>query len=393
MDKLIGLAEAAKRLGVTTQTLRTWDLKGFIRVVRTPGNQRRIPESEIFRLSSTENNKTAQSNKVYPVSESKNVYLPTESTIHPLETGTDLLLMCKDTPVFNISSGKIMNEKLLPGAILKGTLDFDKWMQTRYSAGSNATARRLMLRAFGTDNHGNILKATRALSLSDCYWLKELDEKVLFCEVTPYIHEEWNGTDKFTGGSIATLFVNGAATKRWLDSKTLLKESSFNEFDAYKLCTALLPQQFATRAHLSDMGLCLTNFTSSDYFLESFEQSGYIGEFDDARTVAIDLFKERAVALFVIDYLVESDDRHWGNIGFIRDANTGEYISMAPYFDFDWIWADWPVSLPNNAFQYKDYIILLCQKAKESAGLFAPNGRNETIIKRANELTSLAYNK
>ena len=389
MDKLIGLAEAAKRLGVTTQTLRTWDSKGFIKVVRTPGNQRRIPESEILRLSNTGSNKPAQSDKPYIISEPTTAYFPAESTIQPLETGTDMLLMCKDTPVYSISSGKILSEKLLPGAMLRGTLDFDRWMQTRYSAGSNATARRLMLRAFGTDNHGNILKATRALSLSDCYWLKEPDEKVLFYEVTPYIHEEWNGTDKFTGGSIATLFVNGTATKRWLDSKTLLKESSFNEFDAYKLCTELVPQQYAAGAHLSDKGLCLTNFTSTDYFLESFEQSGYIGEFDDARTVAIDLFKERAVALFVIDYLVESDDRHWGNIGFIRDANTGEYVSMAPYFDFDWIWADWPVALPNNAFQYKDYIIQLCQKAKESARLFVSNGRNETIIKRADELIRL----
>ena len=220
MDKLIGLAQAAKRLGVTTQTLRTWDQKGYIKVVRTPGNQRRIPESEILRLSNTTNSKSNKSNKAYTVSEPNNAYLHTKTAIQPLETGTDMLLMCKDTPVFNIASGKILNEKLLPGAMLKGTLDFDKWMQTRYSAGSNATARRLMLRAFGTDNHSNILKATRALSLSDCYWLKELGEKVLFSEVTPYIHKEWNGTDKFTGGSIATLFVNGAATKRWLDFKT-----------------------------------------------------------------------------------------------------------------------------------------------------------------------------
>jgi hypothetical protein len=129
-----------------------------------------------------------------------------------------------------------------------------------------------------------------------------------------------------------------------------------------------------------------------EYFLESFEQSGYIGEHDDARTKAIELFKERAVALFVIDYLVESDDRHWGNIGFIRDANTGKYISMAPYFDFDWIWADWPVALPDNAFLYKDYIIQLCKKAKESAELFASSGRNQTIINRADELIAQYIN-
>jgi len=391
MDNLIGLAEAAKRLGVTTQTLRTWDAKGLIKVVRTPGNQRRIPDSEIQRLSDTGENKPTRESKVNFISESDGGYKHNKSVKQSFIDATDLLLMCKDTPVYNISTGRILNKKLLPGAILKGTLNFDKWMQTRYSAGSNATARRLMLRAFGTDNHGNILKATRALSLSDCYWLKEKDESVLFNEVTPYIHKEWDGTDKFSGGSIATLFANGAATKRWIDSKTLLKENSFNEFDAYKLCTELVPEEYAAKANLSDKGLYLTNFTSPDFFLESFEQSGYIGELDDARTVAVELFKERAVALFVIDFLVESDDRHWGNIGFIRDVNSGEYVSMAPYFDFDWIWADWPVALPGNAFRYKDYIIQLCQKAKASAGLFAQNERDSTMLKRADELINNMY--
>jgi putative resolvase len=392
VDKLIGLAQAAKRLGVTTQTLRAWDSKGLIKVVRTPGNQRRVPEGEILRLSNPEKYATASLPEENPVMEPENAYLATDSANQAFDPETDTLLMCRDIPVYNIASGKILNEKLLPGAMLKKTLSFDKWMQTRYSAGSNVTARRLMLRAFGTDNHGKILKTTRALSLSDCYWLKEIGENALFDDVTPYIHKEWDGTDRFKGGSIATLFANGAATKRWLDSKTLLKESSFYEHDAYKLCAALVPEHYVSKAHLSDKGLCLTNFTSRDCFFESFEQSGYIGELDDARTIAIELFKERAVALFVIDYLVESDDRHWGNIGFIRDANTGEYVSMAPYFDFDWIWADWPVALPDNASVYKDYIIHLCKKAKESAELFASSGRNQTIINRADELIAQYIN-
>lgn len=45
------MSEAAKRLGVTTQTLRDWDKNGKITSVRTSGNQRRIPLSEVDRLS------------------------------------------------------------------------------------------------------------------------------------------------------------------------------------------------------------------------------------------------------------------------------------------------------------------------------------------------------
>jgi excisionase family DNA binding protein len=43
-------AKAAEQLGVTVQTIRAWDKEGKIRVARTPGNQRRIPESEVARL-------------------------------------------------------------------------------------------------------------------------------------------------------------------------------------------------------------------------------------------------------------------------------------------------------------------------------------------------------
>ena len=50
MEKLYRLGEAAKILGVSVSTLRRWDMEGRIRLVRTPGGQRRVPESEIKRL-------------------------------------------------------------------------------------------------------------------------------------------------------------------------------------------------------------------------------------------------------------------------------------------------------------------------------------------------------
>ena len=50
MDRLIPLERAAKMLGVHPDTVRHWDLTGKVRVVRTPGGKRRVPESEILRL-------------------------------------------------------------------------------------------------------------------------------------------------------------------------------------------------------------------------------------------------------------------------------------------------------------------------------------------------------
>jgi len=47
MEKLYTLKEAKRLLGVTTRTIQRWDKEGKIRVVRTLGGRRRIPESEI----------------------------------------------------------------------------------------------------------------------------------------------------------------------------------------------------------------------------------------------------------------------------------------------------------------------------------------------------------
>jgi len=50
IEKLYTLKEAKKLLGVTTRTIQRWDKQGKIRVVRTIGGRRRIPESEIRRI-------------------------------------------------------------------------------------------------------------------------------------------------------------------------------------------------------------------------------------------------------------------------------------------------------------------------------------------------------
>ncbi len=50
MDQLYGIERAAALLGVHPDTIRRWERQGKIRVLRTPGGKRRIPESEIRRL-------------------------------------------------------------------------------------------------------------------------------------------------------------------------------------------------------------------------------------------------------------------------------------------------------------------------------------------------------
>ncbi len=53
MQPHLRLTKASKLLGVTSQTLRRWANQGRIKTIRTKGNHRRIPLSEIERMLKT----------------------------------------------------------------------------------------------------------------------------------------------------------------------------------------------------------------------------------------------------------------------------------------------------------------------------------------------------
>lgn len=53
MERLLTIKKAKELLGVSPLTLQRWDKAGKIRIVRTTGGMRRIPESEIKRLQGT----------------------------------------------------------------------------------------------------------------------------------------------------------------------------------------------------------------------------------------------------------------------------------------------------------------------------------------------------
>lgn len=50
MTQYYRLKDAAQMLGVSVQTLRVWNNEGKIKMIRTVGNQRRVPVSEVERL-------------------------------------------------------------------------------------------------------------------------------------------------------------------------------------------------------------------------------------------------------------------------------------------------------------------------------------------------------
>jgi putative resolvase len=56
MERLLTIKQAKELLGVSTLTIQRWDKSGKIRIVRTAGGRRRVPEVEIKRLQGINSN-------------------------------------------------------------------------------------------------------------------------------------------------------------------------------------------------------------------------------------------------------------------------------------------------------------------------------------------------
>ena len=52
-----------------------------------------------------------------------------------------------------------------------------------------------------------INRETRALSFSDCYWIKAENDPIRFEEISPYYKPFWDGSEAFAGQAAPTLYV------------------------------------------------------------------------------------------------------------------------------------------------------------------------------------------
>ena len=50
MDRLLRLKEVREIYGIHPATIKRWEKKGLIKVAKTPGGRRRVPESELRRV-------------------------------------------------------------------------------------------------------------------------------------------------------------------------------------------------------------------------------------------------------------------------------------------------------------------------------------------------------
>ena len=254
------------------------------------------------------------------------------------DDSVDKILMLKNNPVYNISRDIVLNQDLLPGIMRKhaSTDTYKEWSDSRYFNSSNASARSLFGSAFRQRKRAD--DWSFALGLSDCYWMKPENSDVKFEDVSPYFQPFWNGNgeySKFT--AVPTVYTDGFLSKYWVDSRWLSKsgESVTKEIECARLaglCGISVAE--VTAGEKGD--ILVKNFTNCDIMFEQAIVSGSVfrsDNWDDDDIV--NEFGLGGFKMLLVDAVFANGDRHAGNFGYLRDANTGDYLGMAPLFDWN----------------------------------------------------------
>lgn len=252
---------------------------------------------------------------------------------------SELILYCKDVPVYSITEQKVYNSALLPG-IMQFCADdkmFNMWKRARYSCNSNAYSRGYQGVQFGQGKRSRVDLVTHSFSLSDCYWIKSNDETVTFDELTPYKNAFWFDKDKpYNGEAVPTLYTNGFLSKKWLSKDVLMKLSNDAEYECIRILNCFLPCRFPCERlegyDATTKQLRVRNFTDLGVFFESADMTGML---DPDNFTLQDEIKMVGIATAVVDAVFGNGDRHAGNFGMLRSTDTGAYLRPAPLFDFD----------------------------------------------------------
>lgn len=75
--------------------------------------------------------------------------------------------------------------------------------------------------------------------------------------------------------------------------------------------------------------------TNANLMLEQADQSGRVDPDDFDEYTIERLFRLNGIRMLIIDAILANENIHTGSFGWLRDTNTGEYISMALLYGFN----------------------------------------------------------
>jgi hypothetical protein len=266
---------------------------------------------------------------------------------------------------------EIINEERLPfglkdkGNKIQYAIQFNNWLTGRGLSESRkdlpnlkkqfnaASARELMIKAYG-------------LNLTDHYWFHNINNEMTWKE-NNYFENTFDKVipgkginpeiDESVNKQSPNLCVDGSIEKRWIiknGERVLLKGSlynrmqePFNEVIASKILDEFKIDHVnykIERTKEKNIPYCEckcmvdknTEYINAQYIMnmeEYYRKEPYIHYPEICKKNGLLDTKERIDEMIVLDFLIGNVDRHKGNFGIIREANTLKWIKIAPLFD------------------------------------------------------------
>ena len=266
--------------------------------------------------------------------------------------------------------GDVINsDHLPPGTAKKGKADhraLNEWWTGR-SIPASRSGLKNALDKLGISNARSLLTKSYGLSLSDHYWIKPAGTSLTWDDMNFFENDfsEDIGNILFGGpvsGEMSFISPDntsdGWLKKRWKisDGKRILLKAGSDPFQQEPfnevIASALMKRLDAPHVRYEIVWIDDTPYSVCENFLSTEtelvsahrimqitpkpnHQNSYEHFLECCVTAGM---KKSDVIAFIdrmltVDYIIANQDRHFNNFGFIRNAETLEYISPAPVYD------------------------------------------------------------
>mgnify|MGYP005774464233 FL=1 len=239
------------------------------------------------------------------------------------------------------------------------------WWQGRAIPASRQGIRRA-LDELGVATAQSLLEKCLGLSLSDQYWIRPAGSALRWSEVNFFEHPFSDDVGNIlfgrgSSGDPVSLMSPDNTSDGWLKKKwtvvdgkrCLLKGGSgatqqepYNEVFASRLMRrlqvphveyALVYQDGYPFSVCEDFITPNTELVSAWYVMQTRKKENHISVYQHllqcCAALGIPDVRRRLDEVLAVDYLLVNEDRHQNNFGFIRRADTLEWLGMAPIYD------------------------------------------------------------
>lgn len=283
------------------------------------------------------------------------------------------ILMHKDIPVVQLKLdkntgsisrlGELYSKEHLPlGTSATDRISLNRWWTNR-SIPNSRTGLKYALIALKIPTPELLMRASYGLSLSDQYWICPEHTSIKWQEINFFTNDfsqdvgEVLFHSKKPGKSSNLMspdnVTNGWLRKKWeiINGKRFLmkggNQEPLNEVIASNLMRHITSVNFVPYYLMTEGGkpysLCENFITPNTEFItacsifKTQKKKNHISYYQHflncCEALGIPNYQDSLNKMLTIDYIIANTDRHLNNFGAIRNADTLEWIGMAPIFD------------------------------------------------------------